>query len=182
MTTVWRLSAANGLLLAAYFVPMWTRAAFAILVEPIRGLYAGPNIAAAMFVSDHLQWLAPATLRFAWLLALAKLTVAMFFVVAAAFTIRAALTRRGNGHEALSLALLLGGLISAVSLAAAVHVGEAAAVRLHATELLLLLGAGIVAIVELGARDEAVSQDQPAHSGFGSHAADSNLAGAVLRR
>jgi hypothetical protein len=162
MTTVWRLSAANGLLLAAYFVPVWTRAALAILAEPIRGLYANANIAPAMFVSDHLQWLAPATLRFAWILALAKLTVAMFFLVAAAFTIRAVVTRRGDGHEALLLALLLGGLVSVVSLAAAVYVGEHAAVRLHATELLMLLGANVVMLLEPKTASETASHHHSA--------------------
>ena len=166
MTTVWRLSAANGLLLAAYFIPAWVKSAGKLLGEPIRGLYDTTNIASAMLISDQLQFLAPATYRFALLLALAKLTVAAFFAVSAAFTIRAVVTRRGDGQEALALALAFGGLISVLNMAIAAHVGEMPALRLHATESLLILGTAVVMLFEPSAA--AVEQSQaaelPVHS------------------
>ena len=144
MTTIWRLSAANGLLLAGYFIPTWVRAALKILAEPIRGLYDTANIAPAMLVSDEFHLLAQGTLRFAWLLAVAKLTVAAFFAISAALTLRAVITRRDEGREALALALVLGGILSLASMAIAVHVGEHSALRLHATESLLLLGTAVL--------------------------------------
>jgi len=76
MSTDWRISSFNGALLAAYFIPTWTIVAFKIMISPIHGLYERPNIAVALFISDHLQLAAMTTVRFAWLLALGKLTSA----------------------------------------------------------------------------------------------------------
>ena len=79
MSTNWRISSFNGALLAAYFVPTWTIVAFKIMISPIHGLYERPNISVALFISDHLQLAALNTVRFAWLLALGKLTVVGIF-------------------------------------------------------------------------------------------------------
>ncbi len=49
------------------------------MISPLHGLYERPNISVALFVSDHLQFAAMTTVRFAWLLALGKLTVVAFF-------------------------------------------------------------------------------------------------------
>jgi hypothetical protein len=159
MTTVWRLSTANGLLLAGYFIPSWVRAALKILAEPIRGLYDTANIAPAMLVSDEFHLLAQGTLRFAWLLALAKLTVAAFFAVSAALTVKAVITRRDEGREALALALVLGSIMSIASMAIAVRVGEPSALHLHATESLLLLGTAVLMLFEA---PEAAVMAEPA--------------------
>ena len=75
MSTNWRISSFNGVLLAAYFIPTWTIVALRIMISPIHGLYERPNIAVGLFVSDHLQLAAAAAIRAAWLLALGKLTV-----------------------------------------------------------------------------------------------------------
>ena len=163
MTTAWRLSAANGLLLAAYFIPAWLQAALKIFAEPIRGLYDTANIAPAMLVSDDFHLLAQGTLRFAWLLALAKLTVAAFFAVSAGLTVRGVITRRDEGREALALALILGGLISLTSMLIAVHVGEPSALHLHATESLLLLGTAVLMLFEGSeVAVDAAAQESPA--------------------
>src|ERR1700760_1742064 len=81
MSTNWRISSFNGALLAAYFIPTWTIVAFRIMISPIRGLYERPNISVVLFISDHLQLAAMTTVRFAWLLALGKLTVVAFFAI-----------------------------------------------------------------------------------------------------
>ena len=81
MSTNWRISSFNGALLAAYFIPTWTIVAFKIMISPIHGLYERPNIAVALFVSDHLQLAGVTTVRLAWLLALGKLTVVAFFAL-----------------------------------------------------------------------------------------------------
>jgi hypothetical protein len=140
MARGWHITTVNGLLLALYFVPAWTVAAFKIVVFPIRGIYERANIGPALFVNDtfHLSMLG--TVRFAWLLVLAKFVVVAYFLLFAVLTLRAEGGRRAGGDEALALALLLGGILSVASMLAASHVGEAAAVRLHATESLMLLG------------------------------------------
>ena len=155
MSTNWRISTFNGALLAAYFIPTWTIVAFKIMISPIHGLYERPNISVALFVSDHLHLAAMATVRLAWLLALGRLTVVVFFAIFLVFITRASIRRNGGCNEALAMALAIGSVISFASMAMASQVGEAAALRLHATELLMLLGTAIVLLVERPVRPPA---------------------------
>jgi hypothetical protein len=148
MSTNWRLSSFNGVLLAAYFIPTWTIVAFRIVLSPVHGFYDRPNVAVALFVSDHLQLTALTTIRLAWLLALGKLTVVGFFALFLLFVIRAATRGSGGCNEALALAIAIGSAISFASMLMASQVGESEALRLHATELLLLLGTAIVLLLE----------------------------------
>jgi len=154
MSTNWRISSFNGALLAAYFIPTWTIVAFRIIISPIHGLYERPNISVALFISDHLQLTAMTTIRFAWLLALGKLTVVAFFAIFLVFIARASIRKAGGCDEALAMALAIGGVISFASMVMASHVGETQALRLHATELLLLLGTAVVLLVERPAQPQ----------------------------
>lgn len=148
MTKDWRLSTFNGALLASYFIPAWTIAALKIWISPVRGLYDPANAAAGMFFSDHFSWTGLQTIRFAWLLALGKFMVVAFFLVFLVLIVRESIRRNANCDEALSYALLLGGIISMGSLLSASALGEAEALRLHASETLALIGAGILLIVD----------------------------------
>jgi hypothetical protein len=148
MATNWRISSFNGALLAAYFIPTWTIVAFKIMISPIHGLYERPNIAVGLFISDHLQLAATSTIRAAWLLALGKLTVVAFFATFVFLLTRASIRKAGGCDEALAMALAIGSVISLASMVMASAVGETAALRLHATELLMLLGTAIVLLVE----------------------------------
>jgi hypothetical protein len=56
--------------------------------------------------------------------------------------------KAGGCDEALAIALGLGSLISFVSMVMASRAGEVEALRLHATELMMLLGTAIVLLVE----------------------------------
>ena len=154
MSTPWRISSFNGALLAAYFIPTWTVVALRIMTSPIHGFYERPNVAVALFISDHLQLAAMGTVRAAWLLALGRLTVVAFFALFLVFLCRPRIRTSGGSDEALSMALGIGSLISFAGLLMAYHVGETAALRLHATELLLLLGTAIVFLVERPARSQ----------------------------
>jgi hypothetical protein len=152
MDTNWRISTFNGALLASYFIPTWTIVAFRIIISPVHGLYEQPNISLALFMSDHLQWAALNTIRFAWLLAFSKLMVVAFFAVFLVLITRPTIRKAGGCDEALAMALGIGSLISFVSMVMASRVGETGALRLHATELLLLLGTAIVMVVEPAAK------------------------------
>jgi hypothetical protein len=154
MPTNWRISTFNGALLAAYFIPTWTIVAFNIMVSPIHGLYEQPNISVALFISDHLQLAGMTTVRFAWLLALGRLTMVAFFAVFVIFITRASIRKTGGCDEALAMALAIGSVISFASMVLASQVGETGALRLHATELLMLLGTAIVLLVERPAQAE----------------------------
>jgi len=158
MSTKWRISSFNGALLAAYFIPSWTIIAFNIMISPVHGLYERPNISVALFVSDHLQLAGMATVRVAWLLALGRMTVVAFFALSLVFLVRAAIRKSGGGNEALGVALAIGSVISFASMVMASQVGETEALRLHATELLMLLGTAIVLRVEPPAKPQAQAQ------------------------
>ncbi len=166
MSTNWRIGSFNGALLAAYFIPSWTIIAFNIMISPVHGLYERPNISVALFISDHLQLAGMATVRVAWLLALGRMTVVAFFALSLVFLVRAAIRKSGGGNEALGMALAIGSVISFASMVMASQVGETAALRLHATELLMLLGNAIVLLVEPPAQPKVQKQaDSGATSG-----------------
>ncbi len=148
MATNWRISSFNGALLAAYFIPTWAIIAFKIMVSPIHGFYEQPNVAVALFLSDHLQLGGVSTVRAAWLLALGRLIVAAFFAIFVALLWQPRIRKSGGCDEALSLALGIGSLISFAGMVMAAQVGETQALRLHATELLMLLGTAIVLLLE----------------------------------
>ena len=144
----WRIGSVNGALLAAYFIPVWTLVAFNIIVAPVHGLYERPSVAVALFLNDHLNMAGMDTVRAAWLLALGRLTVVAFFAIYLALLCIPRSRKSGSSDEALGIALAIGSLISFASMVMASKVGEMAALRLHATELLLLLGAAIVVVIE----------------------------------
>jgi hypothetical protein len=148
MATNWRISSFNGALLAAYFIPTWTIIAFKIMISPVHGLYERPSISVALFISDHLQLAGMATVRFAWLLALGRITVVAFFAIFLVFITRAKIRKSGGCDEALGMALAIGSVISFASMVMASQVGETAALRLHVAELLMMLGTAIVLLVE----------------------------------
>jgi hypothetical protein len=158
MSTNWRISSFNGALLAAYFIPTWTIVAFKIIISPIHGFYERANIAVALFVSDHLQLAGMATVRLAWLLALGKLTVVAFFAIFLVLLTRPAIRKSGGSNEALAMALSIGSVISFASMMMASTVGETTALKLHATELLMLLGTAIVMVFEAPARPQTASE------------------------
>ena len=155
MSLNWRISSFNGALLAAYFIPTWTIIAFKTMISPIHGFYEQPNISMALLVSDYLQLAAAGTVRAAWLLALGRLTAVAFFAIFVVLVSRPSVRKAGGCDEALGMALGIGSLISFALMVMASHAGETAALRLHATELLLLLGTAIVLLVEPPAKPQA---------------------------
>ncbi|WP_166298095.1 hypothetical protein [Bradyrhizobium sp. 2S1] len=168
MSSNWRISSFNGALLAAYFIPVWTIIAFSIMVSPIHGLYERPSVSIALYASDHLHLAKMATVRLAWLLALARITVVAFFVLFLAMAAFAPFRKsRASGiDEALAVALCLGSVLSFASMMMASKVGEIEALRMHAAELLMLLGTAIVMLFETSpkrtAEAPAIEADVPA--------------------
>lgn len=167
MVRGFRITTVNGLLLAAYFIPVWTIAVLRIVTFPIRGIYERANIGPALFLNDHFQFSMLGAVRFAWLLALAKFVVVSYFALFAILTLRAGpgkpTEQSANGDEPLALALILGGIISVVSMCMASQVGEVAALHLHATETLMLLGGLVLLAVDshsYGVKRRSLPQEQ----------------------
>jgi hypothetical protein len=155
----WRITTLNGLFLAAYFVPIWAISAFRIVIHPMLGIYERGNIGPVTFISDAFQFTTLGIVRFAWLLVVAKFVVVGFFSLFAVLTWRD--RNRADGDEALLLALMLGAIVSVGSMLAASSVGEGEALRQHATEALMLLGAFVVLAIDsqsygVKRQDEAV--------------------------
>jgi hypothetical protein len=148
----WRISSFGGVLLAGYFIPTWATVAWHIVTSPVRGLFERPSVAVALYATDHLQLSTMTALRFAWLLALGRLTVVAFFALFLLLAVRSFIRKRGNGSEALAIALTIGSVISFASVLMASKVGEIEALRLHASELLVMLGTGIVMLFEQPSR------------------------------
>jgi hypothetical protein len=147
-TNNWRISSFTGVLLACYFIPTWTIIASRIMASPIHWFYDRPNISLAFFVSDYLELAATGTVRAAWLLALGRLTVAAFFATFLVLVFRPKVRKFGGSGEALSIALGIGSVISFALMLMASKVGEVEALRLHATELLMMLGVVVVLAIE----------------------------------
>jgi hypothetical protein len=144
----WRIGSINGALLAAYFIPVWGMIAYNIMFAPVHALYEQPNIAAALYVSDHLNVAGTNLVRLAWLLALGRFAALAFFVVFLALLCWPSTRRSGACDETLGMALGIGSVLSFACMVMASQVGEAGALRLHATELLMMLAAAIVLVFD----------------------------------
>jgi hypothetical protein len=144
----WRIGSLNGALLAAYFIPVWGMVAYGIMFAPVHALYDQPNISAALYVSDHLNVAGMDLVRVAWLLALARFAVLAFFAVFIVLLCWPSTRKSGACDEALGIALGVGSLFSFACMLMASQVGEAGALRLHATELLMMLGTAIVLVFD----------------------------------
>ena len=70
----------------------------------------------ADFLRDHLNLTGMAMVRMAWLLALGKLTVVVFFAIFLVLIIRASIRKAGGCDEALAMALAIGSVISFASM------------------------------------------------------------------
>jgi hypothetical protein len=144
----WRIGSINGALLAAYFIPVWGMIAYNIMFAPVHALYEQPNISAALYVSDHLNVAGMNLVRVAWMLALGRFAAIAFLAVFLLMLCWPSSRKNGACDEALGIALGIGSLISFACMLMASQVGEAGALRLHATELLMMLGAAIVLVLE----------------------------------
>ncbi|MET0967856.1 MAG: hypothetical protein ABWY18_01530 [Tardiphaga sp.] len=160
----WRISTVNGALLALYFIPTWSFYAFRIMISPIQGLYERPNISIALYLSDFLHVSSMGSVRYAWLLAIGKLTVVAFFAVFLVFATRASVRKSGGYDEALGVAIALGSVISFASMMMASRIGEIVAMRLHITELLMLLGCAVLMAIEPPLLRDHADNDAPDHA------------------
>ena len=156
MSKNWRISAISGVLLAAYFIPTWATIAWHIIETPVRGLFERPSVSVALYATDILQLPTMTAVRFAWLLALGRLTVVAFFALFLVLAARGLIRRRSEGGEALAIALTIGSVISFASMLMASKVGEIQALRLHASELLVMIGTGIVMLFDTPAQTETI--------------------------
>jgi len=108
-----------------------------------------------LFIADHLHLASTGAVRAAWLLALGRLVVATFFAIFVLLAFTPKIRKFGGCDEALWIALGIGCLISFVSMLLASFAGEGGALRLHASELLVMLGTVVVMTLESPAESKA---------------------------
>jgi len=143
------LSEVNGALLALYFIPLWGLSVVSIVLHPVQGLFTRAHLASALYVSDTFHLVPADMLRFAWLVALAKLLVIGFFIAFLVFALRGP-ARRGAARELLGFALSFAGALAFLAMMMAAQVGEPSLIRLHAIEATMIVGALVVFLVEGG--------------------------------
>jgi hypothetical protein len=88
-------------------------------------------------------------MRFALFVALAKVTVVLFFACFVSLSIVGDPAHGDDRDELLHLGLALASIFSVASMLVAWRFGEGEAMRLHATESLMLLAAVVVAAVDM---------------------------------
>jgi hypothetical protein len=153
----WRIGSISGALLAAYFIPVWGMIAYNIMFAPVHALYEQPNISAALYVSDHLNVAGMNLVRVAWMLALGRFAAIAFLAAFLLMLCWPSSRKNGACDEALGIALGIGSLISFACMLMASQVGEGGALRLHATELLMMLGTAIVLVFDRPAETAAAT-------------------------
>jgi len=83
------------------------------------------------------------------------MTVVAFLAVFLVFITRASIRKAGGCNEALGMALAIGSVMSFAGVVMASQAGETAALRLHAAELLMMLGTVIVMLIERPTQPQA---------------------------
>jgi hypothetical protein len=144
-----RISTANGVLLAVYLVPAWMISALHIYNNPARGLFNAANIAFTSFAANYLHLAPEGLMRFALFVALVKITVVFFLACFVSLSVLGDETHGGDRDELLYIGLALASAVSVFSMLAAYRYGEAEAMKLHATETLMIVAAAVVAVIDV---------------------------------
>jgi uncharacterized membrane protein YoaK (UPF0700 family) len=87
-------------------------------------------------------------MRFALFVALLKMTVVLFFACFVSLSIIGDKEHRQDRDELLHIGLTLAAVISVASMLLAYHFGSTEALRLHATETLMIVAACVVAVID----------------------------------
>src|SRR5262245_4212108 len=142
------LGSVNLALLSFYFFPLWGRDALRALISPYNGLEDRAHATAAIYFHNLFDFSLNNLMVTSHVLAGIKMVIAAAFVAYIIEFARAWVTRREVDRETIDLVILLAVADSMICLVPALAFGDAAMVRLHATQLLLLAGAITVIVVE----------------------------------
>ena len=148
MRSIPRLGAANLAVVSLYFAPVWGLGALRALTSPFSGFEDHAHAAAAIHVRQLFDLGLDGLMRASSMLAGLKLVIAAGFVAYLIEFTRAFVVGREPNRETLDavLALAVGAIV--IWGLPALALDDAAQIRLHATQLLLLAGAVVVITVE----------------------------------
>jgi hypothetical protein len=150
-----RLGAVNAALVSLYFAPVWGIEAVRALTSRHFGIEDHGQAAAASYFRTLLGVGLDGLLQASTVLAGIKLVIAAAFVAYLIDFARALVVGREPDRETLDAVLVLAGAAIMLWAWPALRSGEAALIRVQATQLLLLTGAIIVILLERQVEDGA---------------------------
>lgn len=154
-----KLGSVNLALLSLYFIPAWGRDAIRALISPYNGLEDRAQAAAASYFGQLFDLGFGGLVLTSHILAGIKLVIAAAFVAYVIEFARAWVMGRDADRETIDVVLILAVANIVISTLPALALGDAALVRLYATQMLLLAGAITIIVVERHLAPEAnVSQ------------------------
>jgi hypothetical protein len=142
------LGSVNLAFVSLYFIPVWGREAVRVLISPYSGLDDRVHATTAIYFRQLLDLNYSGLVMTSHVLAGIKLVIAAAFVSYVIEFARAWVMRRDADRETIDVVLLLAVADIMICLLPALAFGDAAMVRLYATQLLLLAGAITVIMVE----------------------------------
>ncbi len=148
MRTFPRLGAVNFALISLYFAPLWGADALRTLTSPFNGFEDRIHAAVALSIRHLFDVAMSDVVRISNLLGGLKLIVAAGFVAYLIEFARALATKREVDQATLDVVLLMAVGAIVIWAVPALALGDATLVRLHATHLLLVVGALFVVVVE----------------------------------
>jgi uncharacterized membrane protein len=134
--------------LSLYFIPVWGRDAVRALISPYNGLEDRAHAAAASFFGQLFDLGFSGLVLTSHILAGVKLVIAAAFVAYVIEFARAWAMGRDADRETIDVLLILAVADIVICALPALALGDAALIRLYATQLLLLAGAITIIVVE----------------------------------
>jgi Pentapeptide repeats (8 copies) len=143
-----RLGAVNLALISFYFIPAWGGGALRALISPFGGLQDRTHAAAAFYFSELFNFGFSGLVLTSHILAGIKLVSVAAFVAYVIEFARAWVIGRAADRETIDVVLILAVVGLVLGALPAMAVGDAAIVRLCATQIALIAGAVMVIAVE----------------------------------
>jgi len=143
-----QLGSVNLALVSLYFFPLWGREAYRALISPYHGLEDRAQAVAAVYISRLFDFGGHALAPTSHVIAGMKLVIAVSFVAFLIEFARAWTVGRATDRETVDSVLILAVVGILMNAAPALAFGDAAMIRLYATQTLLIAGAIIIIAVE----------------------------------
>jgi hypothetical protein len=143
-----RLGSANLALLSFYFGPIWGRDAVRALISPYNGLEDSVHAAAAHYFGQVFDFGINGLALTSNILAGVKLVIAAGFVAYAIEFVRAWVMGRDADSETLDVVLTLAVIGILIWALPALALDDGALIRLYATQMLMVVGAIVVVVVD----------------------------------
>jgi hypothetical protein len=143
-----RLGSVNAALVAIYFAPVWGADGLRALISPFHGLEDRVHAVAAGYLRGLLDFGLAGLVHTSNVLAGIKFVIAVGFLAYLIDFVRAVVVGRDINRETLDVVLVLAAITLMFWAWPALVSGDAALIRLHATQFLMLCGAMIVILIE----------------------------------